>query len=64
MSKFFIDRPIFAIVIAILIMLAGGLSIFTLPVEQYPADRAAVGADQRQLSPAPRPRPCRTPWCR
>ena len=36
MAKFFIDRPIFAIVIAILIMLAGGLSILALPVEQYP----------------------------
>ncbi|MDM0022820.1 efflux RND transporter permease subunit [Variovorax saccharolyticus] len=36
MSKFFIQRPIFAIVIALLIMLAGGLSILTLPVEQYP----------------------------
>jgi hydrophobe/amphiphile efflux-1 (HAE1) family protein len=36
MAKFFIDRPIFAIVIAILIMLGGGLSILTLPIEQYP----------------------------
>jgi multidrug efflux pump len=36
MSKFFIDRPIFAWVIAIIIMLAGILSIKTLPVEQYP----------------------------
>ena len=36
MAKFFIDRPIFAIVIALLIMLAGGLSILTLPIEQYP----------------------------
>ncbi|GGC57360.1 efflux RND transporter permease subunit [Undibacterium terreum] len=36
MSKFFIDRPIFAIVISILIMLAGGISIFALPVEQFP----------------------------
>jgi multidrug efflux pump subunit AcrB len=36
MAKFFIDRPIFAIVVALLIMLAGGLSILTLPVEQYP----------------------------
>jgi multidrug efflux pump len=36
MAKFFIERPIFAIVIALLIMLAGGLSIATLPVEQYP----------------------------
>jgi multidrug efflux pump len=36
MSRFFIDRPIFAWVIAIVIMLAGGLSILVLPVEQYP----------------------------
>ncbi|MDM0029082.1 efflux RND transporter permease subunit [Variovorax saccharolyticus] len=36
MARFFIDRPIFAIVLAILVMLAGALSIFTLPVEQYP----------------------------
>ena len=37
MSKFFIDRPIFAWVIAIVIMLAGLLSIRSLPVSQYPA---------------------------
>ena len=36
MANFFIDRPIFAWVIAIIIMLAGVLSIETLPVEQYP----------------------------
>src|SRR5882672_4084918 len=36
MAKFFIERPIFAIVIALLIMLAGGLSILSLPVEQVP----------------------------
>jgi hydrophobe/amphiphile efflux-1 (HAE1) family protein len=36
MVKFFIERPIFAIVIAILVMLAGALSILTLPIEQYP----------------------------
>ena len=36
MSRFFIDRPIFAIVIAILLMLAGALSILKMPVEQYP----------------------------
>ena len=36
MAKFFIDRPIFAIVIALIIMLAGGLSILTLPIDQYP----------------------------
>ncbi|MCF7696486.1 MULTISPECIES: efflux RND transporter permease subunit [Mycetohabitans] len=36
MAKFFIDRPIFAWVIAIILMLAGVVSIFQLPVAQYP----------------------------
>ncbi|MFA6103581.1 MAG: efflux RND transporter permease subunit [Victivallaceae bacterium] len=37
MINFFINRPIFSWVIAIIIMMAGILSIFTLPVSQYPA---------------------------
>lgn len=37
MARFFIDRPVFAWVIAIIIMLAGVLAIRTLPVSQYPA---------------------------
>ena len=36
MPRFFINRPIFAWVIAIMIMLAGLLAIKTLPVSQYP----------------------------
>ncbi|MPW58759.1 efflux RND transporter permease subunit [Moraxella catarrhalis] len=36
MSRFFIHRPIFAWVIAILIMLVGILAINNLPIEQYP----------------------------
>ncbi|NRB22313.1 efflux RND transporter permease subunit [Shewanella sp.] len=36
MARFFIDRPIFAWVLAIIVMLAGVLSIFSLPVSQYP----------------------------
>jgi len=36
MAQFFIGRPIFAWVIAIIIMLAGALSIFELPVSMYP----------------------------
>ena len=36
MSRFFIDRPIFAWVIAILIMIAGAVSITALPISQYP----------------------------
>jgi len=37
MSKFFIDRPIFAWVIALVIMLVGALSILKLPISQYPS---------------------------
>ena len=36
MARFFIDRPVFAWVLAIITMLAGVLAIFSLPVEQYP----------------------------
>ncbi|MFM2485885.1 efflux RND transporter permease subunit [Celerinatantimonas yamalensis] len=36
MARFFIDRPIFAWVIALVIMLAGALSILKLPISQYP----------------------------
>ena len=35
-SRFFIDRPIFATVLCIVIILAGGVAYFTLPVAQYP----------------------------
>src|SRR3546814_11999917 len=37
MARYFIDRPIFAWVIAIVIMLVGGLAILRLPVAQFPA---------------------------
>ncbi|ROR04684.1 multidrug efflux RND transporter permease AcrD [Erwinia sp. JUb26] len=36
MANFFIDRPIFAWVLAIILCLTGGLAIMSLPVEQYP----------------------------
>ena len=36
LSKFFLDRPVFAWVIAIVIMLVGGLAIYNLPISQYP----------------------------
>jgi multidrug efflux pump subunit AcrB len=35
-SRFFIDRPIFASVLSIVITLAGAIALFTLPVTQYP----------------------------
>ncbi|MGK5068822.1 efflux RND transporter permease subunit [Janthinobacterium sp. AD80] len=37
MARFFIDRPIFAWVVAIVIMLAGIISILSLPIAQYPS---------------------------
>src|SRR3546814_18937126 len=36
LSHFFIDRPIFASVLSIFIMLIGGIAYFSLPVAQYP----------------------------
>jgi multidrug efflux pump len=35
-SKFFIDRPIFASVLSIVVTLSGGIAVWTLPVAQYP----------------------------
>src|SRR5271168_2485275 len=35
-SKFFISRPIFAAVLSIVVTLAGGIAVWTLPVAQYP----------------------------
>ena len=36
LSRFFIDRPVFAWVIALVLMLGGGLAVLRLPVMQYP----------------------------
>ncbi len=35
-ARFFIDRPVFAVVISLVFVLAGGVAVFTLPVAQYP----------------------------
>ncbi|MBX7104235.1 MAG: multidrug efflux RND transporter permease subunit [Gemmataceae bacterium] len=37
LARFFIDRPIFAAVLSIVMTLAGGIAVFTLPIAQYPA---------------------------
>ncbi|MCH4090203.1 efflux RND transporter permease subunit [Acetobacter sp.] len=37
MSRFFIDRPVFAWVIGLIIMLVGGVAIFRMPIAQYPS---------------------------
>ena len=36
LSRFFIDRPIFAGVISVLIFLAGAISVLWLPISEYP----------------------------
>ncbi len=35
-SRFFIDRPVFAIVLSVVFVLAGGVAVFSLPMAQYP----------------------------
>lgn len=45
MSRFFVDRPVFAWVLSLVVMLAGGMMLFLLPVAQYPdiaAPRIAI----------------------
>ena len=37
LSRFFVDRPVFAWVLAVANMLAGGIAAYSLPIEQYPA---------------------------
>ena len=55
MARFFIDRPVFAWVIAIIIMLAGGISILNLPISAVPVHRPADhrhhGAVSRRVRP-------------
>lgn len=56
MARFFIDRPIFAWVIAIIIMLAGGLALFKLPISMYP------NVARRRWKSAPATRVLRPRW--
>jgi len=59
LSNFFLERPVFAWVIAIVIMLVGALAIYNLPVSQYPPShphRSTSGPIIRGL----RQRPLRT----
>src|ERR1700732_2710452 len=60
MSKFFIDRPIVAMVISILMVIVGGVTIASLPVAQFPnivppeirLQATFVGADAKTLEQA------------
>ncbi|EAI7259049.1 multidrug efflux RND transporter permease subunit [Campylobacter upsaliensis] len=57
-SKFFIERPVFASVVAIIISLAGTIALYSLPVEQYPnltpptvsVSATYTGADAQTIS--------------
>src|SRR3546814_17727851 len=59
MARFFVDRPVFAWVIALVIALAGLLALRGLPIEQYPEiappsltiDVSYPGADAATLEP-------------
>ena len=50
MAKFFIDRPVFAMVIAIVIVILGGVAIPTLPIATYPEVVPPVVQITAQLS--------------
>lgn len=60
MSRFFIDRPVFAAVLSLIITLAGGTALATLPVERYPQivpptiqiSATYTGADAQTVSDA------------
>ena len=67
LSRFFIDRPIFAAVISIFLVLAGLAAMRTLPIAQYPeiappvvTVQASIPARPRKRSPRPSPRRSRT----
>ena len=49
-AYFFIDRPVFAAVLSIVTVIVGAISIFTLPIAQYPGHCAADGDRHLQLS--------------
>ena len=59
-SRFFIDRPIFATIVALLLVVAGLVSLVGLPVQQYPAitpvqvtvSATYPGADAKTLADA------------
>ena len=62
-SHFFIDRPIFAAVLSIVITLTGGIALFSLPIAQYP--QITPPAVQVSITtPGPAPRSWPTRWRR
>ena len=49
MSKFFIDRPIFAIVVALVLVIIGTIAGLNLPIAQYPQIFRTYGKDAGRI---------------
>ena len=64
MSKFFINRPIVAMVISILMVIVGAVTIAGLPDRAVPRHRAAGSADSARPTSARMRRPSSSPWPR
>ena len=54
-SKFFIDRPIVAMVISIVMVIVGAVAMATLPISQFPGDYSARNSGARHLPRGRRP---------
>jgi hypothetical protein len=63
-SRFFIDRPIFAAVLSVFIVLAGLAAMRNLPIAQYPEIAPPVVTGAPPSTPAPAPRCSSRPWPR
>ena len=50
LSHFFVDRPIFATVLSVFVVIVGAAAYFTLPVAQYPEIAPPTIVVKRQLS--------------
>lgn len=64
MEKFFVSRPIFALSLAIVIVIVGLISILNLPIEQYPDITPPVVEVSATYDGARCPRRSTTPWRR
>ncbi len=60
LARFFVDRPVFATVLSIVIVMLGGISLLQLPIAQYPEVApptiqitASYREPTRKLSPIP-----------
>jgi len=64
-SRFFINRPIFAAVLSIVIFVAGAIAIPLLPISEYPdvvPPTVVVQATYPGANPRSSPRPCLLRW--